>query len=47
LLAYIALLDVAVFAIAWHRRWGWLAGVAVLASFAWTAALLVAPPADA
>jgi hypothetical protein len=47
LLAYIALLDVAVFAIAWRRRWGWLAGVAVLASFAWTGALLFGPPDDA
>lgn len=47
LLAYIALLDVAVFAIAWHRKWGWLAGVAVLASFAWTGALLFGAPDDA
>ena len=47
LLAYLALLDIAVFAIAWRRRWGWLAGVAVLASFAWTGALLFSPPADA
>ena len=47
LLAYLALLNVAVFAIAWHRKWGWLAGVAVLASFAWTAGLLFGPPDDA
>jgi len=47
LLAYLALLDAAVFAIAWRRRWGWLAGVAVLASFAWTGYLLTRPPADA
>jgi uncharacterized membrane protein len=47
LLAYLALLDVAVFAIAWRRRWGWLAGVAVLASFAWTGFLLFGPAPDA
>ena len=46
LLAYIALLNVAVFAIAWHRKWGWLAGVAVLASFAWTALFLFRPSAQ-
>jgi uncharacterized membrane protein len=47
LLAYLALLDVAVFAIAWRRGWGWLAGVAVLASFAWTGFLLFGPADDA
>lgn len=47
LLAYLALLDAAVFAIAWRRGWNWLAGVAVLASFAWTASLLFGPVADA
>lgn len=47
LLAYIALLDIAVFAIAWRKGWGWLAGVAVLASFAWTGALLFGSPQDA
>lgn len=48
LLAYIALLNVAVFWIAWRRGWGWLAGVAVLASFAWTAVFLFRPsPEDA
>jgi len=47
LLAYLALLDVAVFAIAWRRGWGWLAGFAVLASFAWTGALLFGPAPDA
>jgi uncharacterized membrane protein len=47
LLAYLALLNVAVFAIAWRRNWGWLTAVAVLATFAWTAALLTRPPADA
>lgn len=47
LLAYLALLDVAVFAIAWRRGWGWLAGVAVLASFAWTGFLLFGPAPDA
>lgn len=47
LLAYLALLDVAVFWIAWRRGWGWLAGVAVLGSFAWTLALVFSAPADA
>jgi uncharacterized membrane protein len=47
LLAYLALLDVAVFTIAWRRGWGWLAGVAVLASFAWTGYLLFGPAPDA
>jgi hypothetical protein len=47
LLAYLALLDVAVFAIAWRRGWGWLAGVAVLLSFAWTGYLLFGPAPDA
>ena len=35
-LAYIALLDAAIFGIAWRRRWIWLAPAAVLLSFAWT-----------
>jgi uncharacterized membrane protein len=35
-LFYIALLDVAIFAIAWRRKWIWLAPAAVLLSFAWT-----------
>ncbi len=48
LLAYIALLNIAVFYIAWRRGWGWLAGVAVLASFAWTAFFIFQPdPGDA
>ncbi len=46
LLAYIALLDIAVFWIAWRKGWGWLAGVAVLASFAWTAVFLFRPDTD-
>ena len=47
LLAYLALLNAAVFAIAWRRRWGWLAGLAVLASLVWTGFLLTREPADA
>ena len=35
-LFYIALLDVAIFAIAWRRKWIWLAPAAVLLSFVWT-----------
>lgn len=47
LLFYLALLDAAVFAIAWVRKWPWLAGVAVLASFAWTGYLLTRPADEA
>ena len=36
LLAYLALLDLALFAIAWRRGWTWLAAAAVLLSFVWT-----------
>jgi uncharacterized membrane protein len=48
LLAYLALLDIAVFVIAWRLGWGWLAGFAVLASFVWTGFFVFAEnPADA
>ncbi len=47
LLAYLALLDAAVFAIAWRRGWGWLAGVAVLASYGWAAWMLFGSAEDA
>jgi len=47
LLAYLALLDIAVFAIAWRRGWTWLAAAAVALSFVWTAYLLTRPPEDA
>lgn len=47
LLAYVALLDAALFAVAWRRGWGWLAIAAVLLSFAWTFYLLTGLPADA
>ncbi|HST35092.1 MAG TPA: DUF2339 domain-containing protein [Allosphingosinicella sp.] len=47
LLAYIALLDTALFAVAWRRGWGWLAAAAVLLSFAWTGSLITGPPTDA
>jgi len=47
LLAYLALLDLAVFAIAWRRGWTWLAAAAVGLSFVWTGYLLTRPPADA
>ncbi len=47
LLLYLALLDAAVFAIAYRRGWTWAAALAVLASFAWTAVLLFGPVADA
>jgi uncharacterized membrane protein len=47
LLAYLALLDIALFAIAWRRGWTWLAATAVLLSFLWTGFLLIRPPDDA
>ena len=46
-LAYVALLDVAIFAIAWRRRWIWLAPAAVLLSFAWTGYFTLEPVDDA
>lgn len=47
LLAYLALLDLALFAIAWRRGWTWLAAAAVVLSFLWTGVLLTRPPDDA
>jgi uncharacterized membrane protein len=44
LLTYIALLDIALFVIAWRRNWTWLAAAAVALSFVWTAVLLASPP---
>ena len=46
-LLYIALLDVAIFVIAWRRGWAWLPAAAVAASFAWTGYFMLAPPGDA
>ena len=46
-LAYLALLDAAIFAIAWRRGWPWLAAAAVAASFAWAAYFVLEPPRDA
>ena len=47
LLAYIGLLDIAIFAIAWRRGWTWLAAAAVALSFVWTGYLLIGPADDA
>jgi uncharacterized membrane protein len=47
LLAYVALLDIALFALAWRRGWTWLAAAAVVLSFAWTGFLTAQPRADA
>lgn len=47
LLAYLALLDAAIFFVAGRRGWPLLAAAAVLASFAWVAVLLVDSPFDA
>jgi uncharacterized membrane protein len=47
LLAYLTLLDMALFAIAWRRGWTWLAAAAVLLSFVWSGYLLTRPPDDA
>ena len=46
-LAYLGLLDAALFAIAWRRGWTWLAASAVLLSFAWTGYFMLEPPRDA
>ncbi|MEA3032842.1 MAG: hypothetical protein QOH86_858, partial [Sphingomonadales bacterium] len=46
LLAYLALLDIALFAVASRRGWSWLVASGVLLSFAWTAALIFSKPAD-
>jgi len=46
-LAYIGLLDVAIFAIAWRRGWGWLAAAAMVASFAWSGYFILENPRDA
>ena len=47
LLAYLALLDVAIFLIAWRRGWTWLAAAGVALSFVWSAYLLAQPADDA
>jgi uncharacterized membrane protein len=47
LLAYLTLLDMALFAIAWRRGWTWLAAAAVLLSFVWSGYLLTRPHDDA
>nr|WP_295374393.1 DUF2339 domain-containing protein [uncultured Sphingosinicella sp.] len=46
-LAYLALLDVAIFAIAWRRGWTWLVAAAVAASFAWTGYFVLDAAEDA
>ena len=47
LLAYLGLLDLAIFLIAWRRGWTWLAAAAVTLSFLWSAFLLFLEPEDA
>lgn len=47
LLAYLALLDIAIFALAWRRGWTWLAAAATLLSLVWTGYLVSRPPDDA
>lgn len=47
LLAYLGLLDLAIFLIAWRRGWTWLAAAAVVLSFLWSAFLLLQSPFDA
>jgi uncharacterized membrane protein len=46
LLAYLALLDIALFAVASRRGWSWLVASGVLLGFAWTAVLIFAKPHD-
>jgi uncharacterized membrane protein len=47
ILAYVALLDSAIFILAWRRRWGWLAAGAIALSFLWTGFLILGSPPDA
>lgn len=47
LLAYLALLNAALFALAQRRGWTWLAASAVVLSFFWSAALLMSRAPDA
>jgi uncharacterized membrane protein len=47
LLTYLALLNIASFALAERRGWTWLAASAVVLSFGWTAVLALQPPAQA
>ncbi len=47
LLAYLGLLNLAIFLVAWRRGWTWLAAAAVVLSFAWSAYLLTRVPDDA
>jgi uncharacterized membrane protein len=46
LLVYLALFTAALFALAAHRRWGWLALTAAATGFAWINFLIVALPAS-
>jgi uncharacterized membrane protein len=46
-LAYLTLLDLAIFVVARRRGWAWLAAAAVAASFAWTGYFILEPPRDA
>ncbi|HEX8513378.1 MAG TPA: DUF2339 domain-containing protein, partial [Allosphingosinicella sp.] len=47
ILAYIALLDAAIFYLAWKRGWGWLAAGSVALSFVWTGFLIFGSAGDA
>lgn len=46
-LTYLALLDVALFAVAWRRKWHWLGAAALAGSFAWTGYFVLGPREDA
>jgi uncharacterized membrane protein len=46
LLVYLALLDLALFALAWRRGWTWLAAAATLLSFVWSFYVIAERSAD-
>lgn len=46
-LAYLALLDAAIFGLAWRRGWSWMVAAAIAGSFAWTGYFILDSARDA